>query len=166
MLHDSFRPLRFPVNKCFPASLTHAQTLPLAVPLTNFLDSKKQEDNFRAHACCRWTTIAIAWAHQIWWLEIENSREVTVLLKAISLVLWIVYFPTKNVLHDKNRTFSTRVFSCRFSAVGFLDLLKTLKTQHQKSLFLYTSDFHWQSSAYLWFDFQTHGFTYQGRNAT
>ena len=49
------------------------------------------------------------------------ARKVTVLLKAISLVLWIPYFPTKNVIHDKNRTFSTRVFSCRFSAVGFLN---------------------------------------------
>ena len=28
----------------------------------------------------------------------------------------------KNVLHDKNRTFSTRVFSFRFSEVGFVDL--------------------------------------------
>ena len=31
MLQDSFQPLRFPVNKCFPERLTHAQTLPLAV---------------------------------------------------------------------------------------------------------------------------------------
>ena len=31
VLQNSFRPLRFPVNKRFPASLTHAQTLPLAV---------------------------------------------------------------------------------------------------------------------------------------
>ena len=30
VLQDSFRPLRFPVNKCFPANLTHGQTLPLA----------------------------------------------------------------------------------------------------------------------------------------
>ena len=36
------------------------------------------------------------------------------------------------------------------SAVGFLDLLKTLKTQCQKSLFLYKSDFHRQSNAFLW----------------
>ena len=42
-----------------------------------------------------------------------------------------------------------------FSAVGFL----FLKTQRQKSLFLYKSDFHWKSNAFLWFDFQTHGFT-------
>ena len=53
-----------------------------------------------------------------------------VLLKAISLMPWISYFPTKNVLHDKNRRFSKR----DFSAVGFLDLLKTFKTQRQKSL--------------------------------
>ena len=37
-------------------------------------------------------------------------------LKAISLV---PYFPTKNVLHDKNRTFSMRVFSCRFFSIRF-----------------------------------------------
>ena len=47
------------------------------------------------------------------------ARKVTVLLKAISLVLWIPYFPTKNVLHDKNRTFSTRVFTCRFFSSRF-----------------------------------------------
>ena len=33
VLQNSFRLLRFPVNKCFPASLTHAQTLPLAVAI-------------------------------------------------------------------------------------------------------------------------------------
>ena len=36
------------------------------------------------------------------------------------------------------------------SAVGFLDLLKTLKTQRQQSLFLYKTDFHWQNNALLW----------------
>ena len=30
----------------------------------------------------------------------------------------------------------------------------------EKSLFLYKSDFHWQSNAFLWLDFQTHGFSY------
>ena len=44
-----------------------------------------------------------------------------------------------------------------FSAVGFLGLLKTFKTQRQKVMFLYKSDFHWQSNAFLWFDFQTRG---------
>ena len=29
-------------------------------------------------------------------------------------------------------------------------------------MFLYKSNFHWQSNAFLWFDFQTCGFTYQG----
>ena len=53
-----------------------------------------------------------------------------------------------------------------FSAVGFLGLLKTFKTQRQKVMFLYKSDFHWQSNAFLWFDFQTRGFTYQGGNAS
>ena len=33
VLQGSFRPLRFPVKKYFPASLTHAQTLPLAVSI-------------------------------------------------------------------------------------------------------------------------------------
>ena len=28
------------------------------------------------------------------------------------------------------------------------------------------SVFHWQNDAFQWFDFQTHGFTYQGRNAS
>ena len=53
-----------------------------------------------------------------------------------------------------------------FSAVGFLGLLKTFKTQHQNVMFLYKSDFQWQSNAFLWFDFQTRGFTYQGGNAS
>ena len=61
------------------------------------------------------------------------ARKVTVLLKAISLVLWIPYFPTKNILHDKNRTFSTRVFSCRFFSSRFSWPLKTFMTQRQKS---------------------------------
>ena len=53
-----------------------------------------------------------------------------------------------------------------FSAVGFLGLLKTFKTQRQKVMFLYESDFHCQSNAFLWFDFQARGFTYQGGNAS
>ena len=53
-----------------------------------------------------------------------------------------------------------------FSAVRFLSLLKTFKTQRQKVMFLYTSYFHWQSSAFLWFDFQADGFSYQGGNAS
>ena len=52
------------------------------------------------------------------------------------------------------------------SPVGFLGLLKTCKTQRQKVMFLYKSDFHWQSNAVLWFDFQTCGFTYKGGNAS
>ena len=109
----------------------------------------QQEGILHAHACIRWTTIV--GAHQIWRREIENSRKVTFLLKAISLVLWIPYFPTKNGLHDKNWTFSTRfsVVDSSWLAVGFLDLFKTLKTQRQKSLFLRKSDFHWQSKGGL-----------------
>ena len=61
------------------------------------------------------------------------ARKVTVLLKAISLVLWIPYFRTKNILHDKNRTFSTRIFTCRFFSSRFSWPLKTFKTQRQKS---------------------------------
>ena len=53
-----------------------------------------------------------------------------------------------------------------FSAVGFLGPLKTQETQRQKVMFLDKSDFHWQSNAFLWFDFQTRGFTYQGGNAS
>ena len=50
-----------------------------------------------------------------------------------------------------------------FLAVVFLEILEALKTQSQKSLFLYKSDFHWQSNAFQWSDFQTHDLTYQGR---
>lgn len=77
------------------------------------------------------------------------------------MTLWIPYFSTKNALHHKIGRNSTRVFSCRFFSRGFLDLSKTLKTQRQKSLSLYKSDFPWQSNAFLWFYFQTHGFSYQ-----
>ena len=52
------------------------------------------------------------------------------------------------------------------SAVGFLGLLKTFKTQRQKVMFLYKSDFHWQRNLFLWFDFQTRRLTYQGGNAS
>ena len=53
-----------------------------------------------------------------------------------------------------------------FSAVGVLGLLMTFKTQRQKVMFLYKSDFHWLSNAFLQFDFQTCGFTQQGGNAS
>ena len=53
-----------------------------------------------------------------------------------------------------------------FSAVGFLGLLKTFKTRRQKITLLYKSDFHWKSSAFLWFDFETRRFTYQEGNAS
>ena len=33
-------------------------------------------------------------------------------------------------------------------------------------MFLYKSNFYWQSNAFLWFDFQTRGFTYQGEIAS
>ena len=89
------------------------------------------------------------------------ARKVTVLLKAISLVLWILYF-----FMTKIGRFLRGFSLVNFSVVGFLDLLKTFKTQRQKVMFLYKSDFHWQSNAFLWFDFQTRGFTYQGGNAS
>ena len=87
------------------------------------------------------------------------ARKVTVFLKAISLVLWIPYFPTKKKFSMKKIGRFLRGFSLvDFSAVGFLGLLKTRKTQRQKVMFLYKSDFHWQSNAFQWFDFQTRGF--------
>ena len=61
------------------------------------------------------------------------ARKVTVLLKAISLVLWIPYFPTKNFLHDKNRTFPTRGFTCRFFSSGFSWPLKDFQDPTPKS---------------------------------
>ena len=103
---------------------------------------KNRRAFLRAHACIRWTTIA--WAHQIWWRQIENSRKVSVLLKAISSVLWIPTFLQKMFSMTKIGRFLRGFSVVDFSVVGFLDLLKTLKTQRQKSLFLYKSDFHWQ----------------------
>ena len=60
------------------------------------------------------------------------ARKVTVLFKAILLVLWIPSFPTKNVVHGKNRTFSTRVFSCRFFSSGFSWPFQDLKYSRPK----------------------------------
>ena len=61
------------------------------------------------------------------------ARKVTILLKAISFVLWIPHFPTKNILHDKNRAFSMQVFTCRIFSSRFSWPLRTFKTQSQKS---------------------------------
>ena len=84
-----------------------------------------------------------------WWREIEHTRKVTVLLKAISLVLWIWFFPTKNVLCDKKRTFSTRVFSCRFFSNRFSWPFKDLKRLNAKNhCSCIRSEFHWQSNAF------------------
>ena len=64
----------------------------------------------------------------------------------------------KNVLHDKNWTFSTQVFSCRFFSSRFSWPFKDFKDSTPKITFpAYKSDFHWQSNAFLWFDFKTHG---------
>ena len=82
------------------------------------------------------------------------ASKVTVLLKAISLALWIPYFRTKNILHDKNQTFSTRVFTCRFFSSKFSWPFKDFQDSMPKShVSQYKSDFHWQSNAFLWFDF-------------
>ena len=94
------------------------------------INSLEQEGILLAHACVRWKTIT--WAFQIWLREIENSREVTVLLKAILLLFWIPYFPTKNVFYDKNRTFSTQVFSCRFFSNRFCWTFKDFKDSTPK----------------------------------
>ena len=51
-----------------------------------------------------------------------------------------------------------QVFTCRISAVGFL-AFKDFKDSTPKVMFPYKSDFHWQSNAIPWFDFQTRGFT-------
>ena len=52
------------------------------------------------------------------------------------------------------------------SAVGFVELLKTLKTQRQKSPTVPVQVWFSLANTFLWFDFQTYGFTYQGRNAS
>ena len=61
------------------------------------------------------------------------ARKITILLKAISLVLWIPYFPTKNIRHDKNRTFSTRVFTRRFFSSRFSWPFKDFQDSTPKS---------------------------------
>ena len=91
----------------------------------------QQEGNFSTHACICW--MIIAWAHQIWWREIENSCKVTVLLKVISLMLWIPYFPTKNVLLDKNWIFSAGVFRSRFFSSRFSWPFKDFKDSTPKT---------------------------------
>ena len=91
---------------------------------------KNRRAFLRAHACIRWTTIA--WAHQIWWRQIENSRKVPVLFKGHFVGALNTDFPTKNVLHDKNRTFSTRVFSCRFFSSRFSWSFKDFKDSTPK----------------------------------
>ena len=48
-----------------------------------------------------------------------GNRKLARKLQSFSLVLWIPYFPTKTIRHDKNRTFSTRVFTCRFFSSRF-----------------------------------------------
>ena len=78
-----------------------------------------------------------------------------------TLLSYKVYSPRK-----KSDVFYGGFSLVDFSAVGFLGPLTTVKTQRQKVMFLYKSDFHWQSNAFLWFDYQTRGFTYQGGNAS
>ena len=63
------------------------------------------------------------------------ARKVTVLLKAISLVLWILYFPTKIFSMKKIRRILRGFSLVDFSAEGFLGLLKTFMTQRQKVMF-------------------------------
>ena len=86
--------------------------------------------------------------------------KVTVLLKAISLVLSMLYFPTKNIIHDKNRTFSRRVFSCRLFSSRFSCPLKTFMTQRQKSCSCIGLIF--SGKAMHFNGFHTRNFTYQG----
>ena len=81
----------------------------LACMCQDYISCKNWTGGHFACACVHPMNV-MAWVHQIWWREIENSRKGKVLLKATSFVLWIPYFPTKNILYDKNRTFSTRVF--------------------------------------------------------
>ena len=60
------------------------------------------------------------------------ARKVTVLLKAISLVLWILYFP-KKYCPWQNRTFSTRVFTCTFFSSKFSWPFKDFQDSTPKS---------------------------------
>ena len=100
-----------------------------------FKPRKKLNHKTGGHFACAWVHPLnnIELAHQIWWREIEKSRKVTILLKAILLVLWIPYFPTKDVLHDKNRTFLRGFSVVDFLAVVFLEILEALKRLKAKN---------------------------------
>ena len=84
----------------------------------------EQEGNLLADACFRWTTIA--WA---------PSRKVTVHLKShfFGALNTLKYFPTKNVLHDRIRTVSTQVFSCRFFSSRFFSSFVNCKNSIPKA---------------------------------
>ena len=84
----------------------------------------EQEGNLLADACFRWTTTA--WA---------PSRKVTVHLKShfFGALNTLKYFPTKNVLHDRFRTVSMQVFSCRFFSSRFFSSFVNCKNSTPKA---------------------------------
>ena len=67
---------------------------------------------------------------------------------------------------QKIERFLHRVLSCRFFSSWFSWPFKDFKESTPKNTVLNTSDFHWQSHAFVWFEVQSHGFTYQGRYAS
>ena len=119
----------------------------------------EQEGILHAHASIRWTTAA--WAHQICG---ENRK----LAKVSRFKSHFVGALNRALSYKKDSPWQkSDVFYTGFQLKIFQPgLLMTFKTQRQKIMFLYKSDFHLQSNAFVWFDFQTRGFAYQGRNAS
>ena len=76
VLQDSFRPLRFPVNKCFPASMTHAQTIPLAVPtglIGYFLENLQAQSGCKAIAAYLYLYYHFCWWPLLLVLKMDKS---------------------------------------------------------------------------------------------
>ena len=63
----------------------------------------------------------------------KNSRKGTVLLKAIWLVLWLPYFPTKNFSVTKMGRFLRGFFTCRFFSSRFSWPFKDFQDSTPKS---------------------------------
>ena len=124
----------------------------------------EHEGILHAHACIRWTIMRGR-------IKSDSGKSKTRIKVPSSSKPFRLCFEYRTFLQKifsmtKIWRFLRGCFTVDFSVVGFLGPIKTFKTQRQKVMFLYKSDFHWQSNAFLWFDFQTRGFTYQGGNAS
>ena len=104
----------------------------LACMCWDFISCKNWTGGHFACACVH-PMNAMAWSHQIWWQEIENSRKGKVLVKAISFVLWVPYFPTKKFSMAKIGRFLRGCFTCRFFRSRFSWPFKDFQDSTPKS---------------------------------